>query len=178
MGETGASAVAYSGSFSYTTTTGDGHTLQLNGEFAGIANGNTLIEEFWCAGSATPDAVSTTLSTCTLGGAPATNLGTYPGDVAVGSGVLVTSLANIPPGGLLLCGSGSTSFLEADLGPPALSASACTPSPTAAPQLPDLPTVQADLLAVEGLVASSVTRYSDPCNLPDVNHLCHVVPPN
>jgi hypothetical protein len=37
--------------------------------------------------------------------------------------------------------------------------------------------VQSDLLDIERLAASTATRFSNPCNLPDVSHWCNILPP-
>ena len=147
------------------TNAGGGHNLQLNGEFAGIAVGNTLVEEFWCAAWATPDALATTLQSCTLSGVGAISLTTYPGGLAVGAGVATFSLLNLPPGGLQLCGSGLALFAESTLGSSPLSASACTPAPTALPQIPDPTTIESYVQAVEQDLITLISRVENYCTI-------------
>lgn len=136
---------------------GDGHSFQLNGAYGGVLLGNTAIEAFWCVGSSTPDALDTTLQSCSLGGVPATSLVNYPGDVAVASGLAIVSSSN-----LTLCGSGFGSFAEGTLGATQLSASICTPAPTALPAIPDASGVVSDIDAVLENLQNTVNRILNP----------------
>jgi hypothetical protein len=135
-----------SGLFSYGGA-GGGHDIQLSGEFAGVNNGDTLVEFFWCAATSTPDATVTALQGCSLSGATAVSAWTYPGGLAVAVGSARFSLSSLPAGGLALCGAAAADFAESLIGG-SLSASACTPAPTAVPALPDPGALVADLSMV------------------------------
>ncbi len=147
------------GLFSYGATDG-GHDLQLEGEFAGVASGDKLIEFFWCAAWSTPDATNTALQGCSLGGTTAISAWSYPGGLAVAVGSATFSLSSLPAGGLVLCSGAVADFAE------------CTPAPTSVPSIPDVNALVANLLTVvrgyeDGVIATEKCLTFQTCVGPD-----------
>jgi hypothetical protein len=165
-GMTYATSDGQSGLFSYAATD-KGHDIQLDGEFAGVASGDKLVEFFWCAAWSTPDATGTVLQECSLGGTPAISAWSYPGGLAVAAGSATFSLSSLPAGGLVLCSGAVATFAESVVGAASLGISACTPAPTSVPSLPDVNAVVASLSAfVTGKVdALAAGKYcsTHPC---------------